>query len=287
MSESPTPIPRPDGRRRGPRDLGKHLLILAIVGLSLFPLYVMFEVSFKTNTEFVEDPWLPNAPGNWDWGNWAFALKLIVPYIANTVFVTVSGTIGGLALAVLGAYFFARYRMPGHRILWTAFLFLFLMPGVVNIVPLFTQLASLNMLNSLWTLIALAIAAAQAFQIFVLKNFIEDIPRDLFEAAEMDGAGHLQQIWHVVVPMSMPILGTLALLRFHAVWNEFLMPLVLLRDREMFTVGVGLIYLEAEYHKDWGEIMAAYSVSSLPLIILFAFTMQWFVKGFSSGAIKG
>jgi len=274
-------------RRRWPRDVGKHLVILLTLAMALFPLYVMLEVSFKSNAMFVRSPWLPSAPGAWQWDNWRFALDLVLPYIANTIFVTVLSTAGGLLLAIMGAYFFARYRMPGHNLFWIAFLFLFLMPAVVNIVPLFSQLQHMGMLNSLWTLAALGIAGGQAFQIYVLRHFIEDIPQDLFEAAEIDGAGHWKQVRHVVIPMSMPIIGTLALLRFHSVWNEFLMPLVILRDRDLFTMGVGLIYLQAEYIKDWGRITAAYSVASLPLIVLFAFTMRWFVKGFSSGAIKG
>ncbi len=274
------------GRKRWP-DVGKHFVILLTVGLSLFPLYVMLEVSVKDNAAFVRDPWLPTSPTAWEWDNWSFALDLVLPYVSNTIFVTVLSTVGGILLAIMGAYFFARYRMPGHRILWMAFLFLFLMPTVVNIVPLFSQLQAMSMLNSLWTLAVLGIAGGQAFQIYILRNFIEDIPRDLFEAAEIDGAGHWKQVRHVVIPSSLPIIGTLALLRFHAVWNQFLMPLVILRDRELFTMGVGLIYLQSEYVKDWGRIMAAYSVASLPLIVLFAFTMRWFVKGFSTGAIKG
>ncbi len=287
----PTPVPLPPPHRKRKRwvwaDGFKHGVILAILALELFPLYVMLEVSFKTNATFVKNPWLPDSPGNWQWSNWAYALDLVLPYVANTVFVSVLSVIGGLLLAIMAAYFFARYRMPGHRLFWGAFLFLFLMPTVINIVPLFSQLEQMNMLNSLWTLVILAIAGGQAFQIYILKNFIADIPRDLFEAAQVDGASHWKQIWHVVIPMSMPIIGTLALLRFHGVWNEFLMPLVLLRDRELFTLGVGLIYLQAEYTKDWGRIMAAYSVASLPLIVLFTFTMRWFVQGFSSGAVKG
>lgn len=274
-------------RRFRPGELAKHGVILLVLGLELFPLYVMLEVSVKTNASFVENPWLPSHPSTWQWGNWVYAFDLILPYVANTIFVTVASTVAGLLLAVMGAYFFARYRMPGHRILWMAFLFLFLMPAVINIVPLFSQLKSMHMLNSLWTLVALGVAGGQAFQIYVLRQFIEDIPVDLFAAAEIDGASHWQQVRHVVIPMSLPIIGTLAILRFHAVWNEFLLPLVLLRDRELFTLGVGLIYLQAEYIKDWGRIMAAYAVASLPLIVLFAFTMRWFVQGFSSGAIKG
>jgi len=219
--------------------------------------------------------------------NWGFGLTLIGPYIANTVFVAVTGTVVSLFLSILGAYFFARYKMPFSGLLWGAFMLLMLLPGVANIVPLFTLLKELSLLNTLWALIIVGIAGGQVFNLFVLRNFIEDLPKDLFEAAEMDGASHFQQIINVVIPMSGPIIGTLAILSFLGKWNDFLLPLIVLRDKELFTLGVGLIYLDGEYVKQWGQIMAAYFIASLPLIVIFLFCMRLFVRGLSAGAIKG
>ncbi len=269
------------------RDWSKHVFILFFILIELFPLYMMFQVSFKDNATFIRQPWLPTNPLTWHWENWGFAFHLILPYIANTVFVAVTGTVASLFLAILGAYFFARHRLPCSGILWAAFLALMLMPGVVNITPLFMLLKSLKLLNTLWALVLVGVASGQVFSIFVLRNFIEDLPRDLFEAAEMDGASHLQQVFNVVIPMSGPIIGTLAILSFLSMWNDFLLPLIVLRDQDLFTLGVGLIYLDGEYVKQWGQIMAAYFVASIPLIIVFLFTMRLFVRGLSAGAIKG
>lgn len=219
--------------------------------------------------------------------NWGYGLTLIGPYIANTVFVAVTGTVVSLFLSILGAYFFARYKMPFSGLLWGAFMMLMLLPGVANIVPLFTLLKDLSLLNTLWALIIVGIAGGQVFNLFVLRNFIEDLPKDLFEAAEMDGASHFKQIINVVIPMSGPIIGTLAILSFLGKWNDFLLPLVVLRDKELFTLGVGLIYLDGEYVKQWGQIMAAYFIASIPLIIIFLFCMRLFVRGLSAGAVKG
>jgi multiple sugar transport system permease protein len=148
-------------------------------------------------------------------------------------------------------------------------------------------LRELSLLNTLWALIVVGVSVGQAFNIFVLRSFVEDLPKDLFEAAEMDGASHWEQIRHIVIPMSAPIIGTLAILSFLNKWNEFLLPLIVLRDKSLFTLGVGLIYLDGEYVKQWGPIMAAYFVAALPLIVLFLFTMRLFVRGLSQGAIKG
>lgn len=281
---SPATSPGPRSART---DWPKHVVILAVVAVELFPLYMMLQVSFKDNNGFVQQPWLPSHPSTWQWENWVFGFKLIVPYLANTAFVALGGTLASLGLAILGAYFFARYRMPGGHILWSLFLVLMLLPSVANIVPLFLLLKSLSLLNTLWALIIVGVAAGQVFNIFVLRNFIEELPKDLFEAAEIDGAGHLQQIRHVVIPLSGPIIGTLAILAFLQAWNEFLLPLIVLRDPSRFTLGVGLIYLDGEYVKQWGQIMAAYFIAAVPLIVIFLFTMRLFIRGLSAGAIKG
>lgn len=269
------------------RDWPKHAIIWFFVLIELFPLYMMFQVSFKDNASFIQQPWLPLPPQDWIWSNWLFAIKLIGPYLANTVFVAVTGTFASLSLAILAAYFFARHKMPLSGVIWSAFLVLMLLPSVANIVPLFMLLKSMSLLNTLLALIVVGVAAGQVFNIFVLRNFIEDLPKDLFEAAEMDGASHFQQVINVVIPMASPIIGTLAILSFLSAWNDFLLPLIILRDKELFTLGVGLIYLDGEYVKPWGQIMASYFLASIPLIVIFLFTMRLFVRGLSAGAIKG
>jgi len=272
---------------RARRDWPQHAVVGTLLAIELFPLYMMFQVSFKDNATFIANPWLPSSPLDWRWENWLFAFKLVGPYIANTLFVAGTATILTLLLAILAAYFFARYRMPFARLFWAVFMTLMLLPGVANIVPLFMLLRELSLLNTLWALIVVGVSAGQAFNIFVLRSFVEDLPKDLFEAAEMDGAGHLAQIRHIVIPMSAPIIGTLAILTFLNKWNDFLLPLIVLRDKSLFTLGVGLIYLDGEYVKQWGPIMAAYFFAALPLIVLFVFTMRLFVRGLSQGAIKG
>lgn len=278
------PKPAPLHRKR---DWPKHVIIWGFILIELFPLYMMFQVSFKDNASFIQQPWLPLSPTEWQWGNWLFAIKLIGPYLANTVFVAVTATFASVSLAILAAYFFARHKMPFSGVIWSAFLILMLLPSVANIVPLFMLLKSMNLLNTLLALIMVGVAGGQVFNIFVLRNFIEDLPKDLFEAAEMDGASHFQQVINVVIPMSGPIIGTLAILSFLGAWNDFLLPLIILRDKELFTLGVGLIYLDGEYVKPWGQIMASYFLASIPLIVIFLFTMRLFVRGLSAGAIKG
>ena len=265
----------------------KHLAILVIMALELFPLYMTIQVSFKSNAEFIANPWLPTLPTSWDWGNWLQAGALIIPSAANSLFVAVLTTVGQVSLAFAGAYFFARRPMPLRNLLWTAFLILMMLPTVINIVPLFMLLKGFHLLDTLWALILVGIASGQAFNLFILRNFLEEIPKDLYDAADIDGASHWRQMWHIALPMSLPIVGTLCILTFLGTWNDFLLPLVVLRDPELFTVGVQLIYLDGEYVRRWGQLMAAFLLSALPLFILFLFTMRWFVRGLSAGAVKG
>ena len=131
--------------------------------------------------------------------------------------------------------------MPGHTFLFYVFIILMMYPGVANMVPTFKLISSLGLYNSHWSLILLGTAGAQAFTIYVLRNFIEEIPQDLFDAAEVDGCSLLRQIKDIVVPLSMPILGTLAVLRIIGEWNRFVGALIFIRDSHKQMLAVSLL----------------------------------------------
>lgn len=267
------------------REIRKHAFIWLILAFAFYPLILMLFISFKDVTQFNLHPFLPTLPLHLE--NWATGWSTISKYIFNTVFVAVTAVTLSLFFSLQAAYFFARYRMPGAGFLWYYFLILMLMPSITNLIPLFTLLKNMGLLNTLWALIVVSIAGGQVIQIYVLRNFIEDLPVDLFDAAEVDGASHFQQIRNIVLPMSGSIISTLAILQFIAVWNDFILPLVVIRDDARQVLAVGLMKLDGEYVKLYGEMFAAFSIASIPLILLFVFTMRLFVKGLSAGALKG
>ena len=263
----------------------KHLFIWCMLFFAFVPLYLMVNISLKDNRQFARNPWFPEAPFHWE--NYLSGWKHIGGTVFNTAFVAVTATVLTMAVAVAGAFFFARYRMPGSKFLFGIFVILMMYPGVANMVPMFKLITALGLYNTHWALIVPAIAGGQAFNIFVLRNFIEDIPQDLFDAIEIDGGNVLHQIGYVVIPMSMPVIGTLGILCIIGQWNNFVSPLLYLRDSNLQTISVALLHLEGEYTKNWGQLMAGYTIASVPLVVLFIFCMKLFIRGLSSGAVKG
>lgn len=265
--------------------LNKHATILFVLAFSLLPLYLMLIVSVKTNAQFYSQPASLTQPVHWD--NWVSAWHMVTPTLANSVCISFFSTVLMLALALLGAYFFARLRMPLSGFLWNALLLLMMMPMIANLVPLFRLLKDLSLLNTLSALILVGAAQGQIFAIFMLREFIQDIPQDLYEAAEIDGASHITQLRTIVLPLSAPILGTVGVMHFMVAWNDFVLPLIVMRDHARLPVMVQLIRMVGEYIKLWGPLMAGYAMAALPIIVLFMFSMKLFVKGLTEGAVKG
>ena len=265
--------------------LSKHAVIVSVLVCAMIPLYLMVIVSFKDNQQFYFAPATLTQPMHWE--NWITAYRMITPSLANSVVISISSTFATLFLALCAAYFFARYRMPLSTFIWNAILVMMMMPTIANLVPLFRLLRDLSLLNTLTALVLVGASAGQIFGVFVLRTFVEDIPPDLFEAAEIDGANHFQQMRIIVLPLAGPILGTVGVMHFMHQWNDFVMPLIVIRDHGKLPVMVQLLRMSGEYIKLWGPLMAGYALASIPIIVLFIFTMKLFTKGLTEGGVKG
>lgn len=281
------PAPTTSGARARARraELLKHALICGVLVVAFLPLYVMLATSFKANREFFLHPW--SFPTRIEWSNWVVGWKTVKDLLATTLVVAVAAVGATLALALPGAYFFARGRVPFRNALWFLFMSLLMMPVIANLLPLYSLLKSLGLLNSIWTISLVITAGAQVGTVFWLRGFVEEIPKDLFEAADVDGASHFYQMTQIVLPLCGPILATLAVTRFIGAWNEFMLPLVLITDPWRQMLSVGLMQLEGQYVKQYGQLMAAYTIASVPLVVLFLFSMRLFIRGLMGGAVKG
>jgi multiple sugar transport system permease protein len=270
------------------RELVKHLLLLAVLFFTFVPFVLMLVISMKSNDQFMNNPWFFDPPSEWQLANWGKGWDTVKNYIANSVVTAFGALVLTLVVAIPTSYVIARYRFRGREVVYYAFLVTMFLPGgAAALVTTFELIKRMGLVNNLLSLVLLGGFGGTIGMIFILRQFIEEIPKELFESADIDGAGHLRQMVHIMVPLSLPIVGTLAISNFIGTWNSLIMPLILLRDDELLTIPVGLMRLDGEYVKMWGELMAAFTISSLPLIILFLFTARFFVRGLTAGAVKG
>jgi ABC-type glycerol-3-phosphate transport system permease component len=266
----------------------KYALVVFVLATAFYPLFIMLVVSFKTNTQYQQNPWFFDAPGEWQLQNWVAAWDIVETYIANSVVTTVGATVLSMIMVILTGYVLGRHNFIGRNAVYYTIIASMFLPGTAaTLVTMFWLIKQMGMVNSLWAIVIVGAAGGQVAGIFLLTEFVKDIPKELFESAEIDGAGHIKQILNVVLPLSGPILATIAIMKFLGIWNNTMLPLVVLRDDEKLTLTVGLLFLEGEYVKQWGEMMAGYTIASIPLVLLFVFTMRWFVRGLAAGAIKG
>ncbi len=259
-----------------------------VLFFAFVPLFIMLVVSFKSNEQYMANPWFFDNPATWKWENWSIAWDTVSGYISNSIFVSVTGTCITLCIVLMSSYAIARYNFPGKNLIFYMVMATMFLPGTVAaLVTLFDLLMRLNLVNSLWALVVMAPVAGQVAGVFILRNFIEDIPKELFESAQIDGAGHFQQIRHIILPLSASIISVVCIMDFLHSWNNVILPLLLLRDNDLLTIPVGLFRLDGEYVKQYGQLMAGYTIASVPLLVIFLFSMRFFVKGLSAGAVKG
>jgi raffinose/stachyose/melibiose transport system permease protein len=288
---------RPDGgtsawfRRQTPGALlGNGLVQLVLVAygaIVIYPILIMLASSLKTTGEIFADP-LNLIPATMRWANYADAWNQanFGIYFRNSIFVAAISVLLILFFGSMAAYVLARFSFPGNRAIYLLFLAGFMIPIRLAIVPLFAMMRDLHLLDTLWSLIVIYIAGGMPFTIFLMVNFFRHVPRDLEDAAVLDGAGPFQVYWQIMVPLVRPALGTVGLFHFLNVWNDFFFPLIFIRSADLRTVPLGISTFFGEYSNDWALMFAALSISIMPVIIVYLLASKQFIAGLTSGAIK-
>jgi arabinogalactan oligomer/maltooligosaccharide transport system permease protein len=215
-------------------------------------------------------------------GRWLFGRQLL-----SSLVVSGATTLVGLSLAVTAAYALSRFRFPGREAGMQGLLITQMFPATLMMVPLYTILQKLSLLDSLGGLVLVYATSSLPFCVWMLKGYFDTIPRELEEAAVMDGASPWQVFWRVVLPLARPALAVTALFSFMTAWNEFILAATLLNDATRFTLPVALQRYVGEYKTEWGHFAAGALVISAPVMALFFALQKFLVGGLTAGAVKG
>ncbi len=215
-------------------------------------------------------------------GRWLFGRQLL-----SSVVVSGATTVVGLALAVTAAYALSRFKFPGRQAGMQGLLVTQMFPATLMLVPLYSILEKLSLLDSLSGLVLVYSTSSLPFCVWMLKGYFDTIPRELEEAAVMDGANHFQVFWRVVLPLTRPALAVTALFSFMTAWNEFILAATLLNDQSLFTLPVALQRFVGEYKVEWGKFAAGALIVSAPVMALFFALQKHLVGGLTAGGVKG
>jgi len=263
-----------------------YLLLVGAAAATLLPLLWVWASALRERTEIFAQPfalptrlYLGNLIEAWTNGHFG-------RYMLNSFVVVVPVVVGTGVLSALAGYALGILRVPGERAMLAVFLVGYMMPFQAIMIPLYFLIRALNLMNTYWALILPEMALYVPFGIFMMRNFFREVPRELLEAAIIDGCGALQALRTVAIPIARQALLSLAIFVFMWNWNIFLLPLLVIQRPEMRTLPLGLMYFQSRDTSDWSLIAAGVTIMSLPIIAFYLITQRYFVRGITTGAIK-
>lgn len=272
--------PPPSHRSRG-------RLVLAVAGvlILMFPIYWMLRISVAGTDELSNLP-VSLWPREWQWQNYLdpWSQYPFLRWTLNSVLIAVVSVAATVMINLCAGYAFAKLRFPGRNLLFLLIISTLMVPVQVIMIPQFQIVVDLNLLDSLGGVILPRLA--EAFGLFMARQFFLSIPDELLEAARCDGAGHLRTFRSVVLPLSGPLVAVLVIFTFMWRWNEFVWPLIVLTDSNSYTLPVGLQFLIQQFGSNFGPLLAMSFLSILPMLIVFAIFQRYFVEGIARTGIR-
>jgi arabinogalactan oligomer/maltooligosaccharide transport system permease protein len=266
------------------RSAGAHLVLLHFVALTLLPLVWIIDIALSPGNALggsLGGPYTGEHFSN------MLGSEAFWTWMRNSLIVSVGTTLMGLAVAIPAGYAFSRYKFTGRDVSMFAFLLVQMFPGIIILVPYFLVMKTLGLLNSHLGLILAYCVTALPLCVWMLKGFFDTVPRELEEAALLDGCTQFQVFTKVVLPLSLPAVAVTALFSFLAAWNEFLLALTFNTSNDMYTLPVGLASMISSTGQAWGDFAAASLLVSLPVALLFLFFQKFLIEGLSAGGVKG
>jgi len=288
----PAPEVGPVGdRTRGLRRRIAYVLMVAYALLMFVPFSWTIVTSFKTRPDSLNLSLIPD-PVSFE--GWRFTLENLEPSIftlfTNSLVIAFVVTLTNLVLGSLGGYAFARLRFPGRELLFLVVLATLMIPDQLRLVPVFVLFTEIGLTRGVGQYVAvITILAISATSIFLLRQYFLSIPKDLEEAARIDGAGFFTTFWRVMLPLATPALAAVTILQFQGTWNGFFWPVILLRDQAHATLPQAL-YLFREsggFSTNWPPLMAVICIATLPILLLYIFFQRYFVEGIAASGVKG
>lgn len=265
-----------------------YIILLFISFVCLVPFYWMIRSSLMDMSQIFTMPpiWIPNPI---KFSNYKEALTMLPfgRYFLNTLFVVVFTVLGTVITSSLCAYSFSRIEWKGRDTVFGILLTAMMIPFAVTLIPTFIGWQKLGVVNSYAPLIVPAWFGGGVFNVFLLRQFFRTIPKELDEAARIDGAGHFTIYSKIIIPLSKPSLIVVSLFSFMGSWNDFLGPLVYLNDGDKFTLSLGLMQFQGMYSAQWQYMMAAATVVLVPIVIIFFIGQKYFIEGISMSGMKG
>ncbi|HNW36613.1 MAG TPA: carbohydrate ABC transporter permease [Candidatus Ozemobacteraceae bacterium] len=262
-----------------------YLFLLASLVITLFPFVWMVSTSFKSPGEiFSQTPTIIPTQPTLEHYDHLLAVANLARSLWNSLIFALGSTVLSIFCNALAAYAFAKLNFRGREKLFTLLMLTMMVPGQVTMMPVFLILKSLGMLNTFAGLIIPGIASV--FAIFMLRQFMTDIPEEILEAARIDGCSEFRIFWEIMIPLCRPILATLAIFQFIGAWNEFFWPLIIMLREDKQTLPVALANLNGQYNTDWGLLMAGAVLVVIPVILVFLLAQKHYIKGIAAGAVK-
>jgi multiple sugar transport system permease protein len=264
-----------------------HILLIPAAVVFLLPLLWMLSTSLKPDSQLYSYPpiWIPHPL---QWINYPKTVTYVpfFLYLRNTLIISLSSMVGVVISSSLAAYSLSRIQWPGRQILFLITIATLMLPFQVTLIPVFLVFKQLGWVGDFRPLI-LPQFFGYAYYIFLLRQFFMTIPFELSEAAYIDGANEWRIFWSVILPLAKPALATVAVFQFIRSWTDYLNPLIYLNDQNLYTLQLGLQQYSSQYGREWGLLMAAAVLITLPPIIIFFLTQRTFVQGVTLTGIKG